>query len=33
MQMSGDYLVTLGKQADGTWKITHHMSNVQPAKK
>jgi uncharacterized protein (TIGR02246 family) len=33
MQVSGDYLVTLAKQSDGSWKISHHMSNVQPAKK
>ncbi|HXV17403.1 MAG TPA: SgcJ/EcaC family oxidoreductase [Gemmatimonadaceae bacterium] len=33
IQMTGDYLVTLTKQADGSWKISHHMSNVQPATK
>ena len=32
MQVNGTYLVTLRKQPDGSWKISHHMSNVQPAK-
>lgn len=32
-EMSGDYLVTLNKQSDGSWKISHHMSIVQPPKK
>ncbi|HXV15896.1 MAG TPA: SgcJ/EcaC family oxidoreductase, partial [Gemmatimonadaceae bacterium] len=31
--VDGDYLVTLAKQSDGSWKISHHMSNVQPPKK
>jgi uncharacterized protein (TIGR02246 family) len=32
MEVDGTYIVTLHKQADGSWKITHHMSNVQPPK-
>lgn len=32
IEVNGTYLVTLHKQADGSWKMTHHMSNVQPPK-
>jgi uncharacterized protein (TIGR02246 family) len=32
MQVNGTYLVTLRKQSDGSWKISRHMSNEQPAK-
>lgn len=32
MSVTGHYIVTLRKQADGSWKITHHLSNVTPAK-
>jgi len=32
MQVNGRYLVTFRKQPDGSWKISHHMSNEQPAK-
>jgi uncharacterized protein (TIGR02246 family) len=32
MDVNGAYIVTLHKQADGSWKITHHISNIQPAK-
>lgn len=32
MEQTGYYLVTAKKQADGTWKITHHVSSTTPAK-
>lgn len=30
MEVTGTYVVTLHKGDDGSWKITHHISNVQP---
>ncbi len=29
---TGHYLVTLRKQSDGSWKISHHVSTTDPAK-
>ena len=31
-EINGTYIVTLKKQSDGSWKITRHISNVQPPK-